>query len=119
MKGLIIKPYWTDLILSGDKTMELRSSNTKIRGTIGLIKSGSKKVYGTVDFIDCILLSKELYYNYKDKHRVDKDFKEIPYNKLYGWILNDPIKFDEPIPYNHKKGCVIWINLEGDEFENI
>ena len=49
MKGLIIKSKWADLILNRDKTIELRSSNTNIRGTIGIIKSGSKKVYGTVD----------------------------------------------------------------------
>ncbi|NYC91934.1 hypothetical protein B0I49_005584, partial [Clostridium beijerinckii] len=35
----------------------------------------------------------------------------IPYKKLYGWILENPIIYNEPIPYEHKQGCVIWVNL--------
>lgn len=56
MKGLIIKPYWADLILNNEKTMELRGGRTKIRGTIGIIKSKTGQVYGEVDIIDCIPL---------------------------------------------------------------
>jgi hypothetical protein len=41
MKGLIVKSPWIELILEGKKTWEIRGSNTKIRGPIALIKSGS------------------------------------------------------------------------------
>ncbi len=61
MKGLIIKPKWADLILSGDKTIEIRGSRTKIRGEIGIIKSGSKKVFGTVELMDCVELDEKLF----------------------------------------------------------
>ena len=119
MKGLIIKSKWADLILNRDKTIELRSSNTNIRGTIGIIKSGSKKVYGTVDIIDSIPLNENLYNDYRNKHKVDLDYKNIKYKHLYGWVLENAIKFNKPIPYNHKQGCVIWVNLEGEDFENL
>jgi len=49
MNGLIIKPEWADLILSGKKTWEIRGSQTHIHGTIGIIKSGSGLIYGRVD----------------------------------------------------------------------
>lgn len=119
MKGLIIKPYWADLILNGNKTMELRSSKTNIRGKIGIIKNGSKQVYGTVELIDCVKLDSDLYYKNKKRHCVEETYDKIPYKNLYGWILKYPIKFNKPIPYNHKQGCIIWVNLEGDEFNDI
>lgn len=119
MKGLIIKPKWADLILDRNKIMELRSSNTLIRGAIGLVKSGSKMVYGTVELVDSIPLDKSTYNYYKSWHKVDLPYEQLPYKKTYGWILSNPIKFDKPIPYNHKQGCVIWVNLEGDIFEDM
>jgi len=42
MNGLIIKPKWADLILSGKKTWEIRGS----------------QIFGTVDLVDCIVIKK-------------------------------------------------------------
>lgn len=113
MKGLIIKEPWANLILEGQKNMELRGSNTKIRGKIGIIKSGSKKVFGTVELIDCIqITNRDDYNSYRENHMVSCEFEDITYKKLYGWILKNPIEFKEPITYEHKLGCVIWVNLE-------
>ncbi|MBD8246954.1 ASCH domain-containing protein [Xanthomonas campestris] len=41
MKGLVIDEPWISLILSGQKTWEMRSRATSIRGRIALIKKGS------------------------------------------------------------------------------
>ena len=111
MKGLIIKDYWANKILDGQKSIELRSSNTKIRGTIGVIISKTSKVWGTVDIVDSIELSDEDFYNLAEKHLVTCNREDISYKKLYGWVLENPKRFEEPIPYDHKKGCVIWVNL--------
>jgi hypothetical protein len=54
MKGLIIKSPWIDKILAGEKTWEIRGSNTKIRGKISLIKSGSGMILGKADLVDCV-----------------------------------------------------------------
>lgn len=120
MKGLIIKPYWADLILNGQKTIEVRGSNTKIRGTIGIIKSKSKKIYGTVELFHCVELTKELFENiWKDRHCIDMSWEQLIqiYPKPYAWCLKDVNIFKEPISYEHKKGCVIWVNLEDDLIE--
>lgn len=113
MKGLIIKPCWADLILSGEKTVEIRGSNTKIRGTIGIIKSKSGSVFGTVDLYDSVFLTKELYEELRGSHRVGNSYEELLkiYPKPYGWCFKNTVKYDKPLKYNHKRGCVIWVNL--------
>jgi hypothetical protein len=40
--GLVIDKPWIDLILDGKKTWEMRSTLTKKRGKIALIRKGSK-----------------------------------------------------------------------------
>ena len=118
MKGLIIKEKWANLILNGDKTIEIRSSNTKHRGKFGIVISGTKKVWGTAELVDAIPLTKELFeVELKDKHKVDLSFNELTdlYPKPYGWVIKNVEKFDEPIPYNQKKGAIIWVNIDWDE----
>lgn len=113
MKGLIIKPHWADLVLSGKKTIEIRGSNTKIRGTIGVIKSKSGSVFGTVDLYDSIFLTKELYEGLREIHKVGISYEELLkiYPSPYGWCFRNAFKYNKPLKYNHKKGCVIWVNL--------
>lgn len=111
MKGLIVKPKWADLILKGDKTLELRSSNTKIRGTIGIIKSKTGQVFGEVDIVDSIELTDDMFYELQDKHKVFCERDEISYKKIYAWVLENPKIYENPVSYTHKQGCVIWVNI--------
>lgn len=114
MKGLIIKPYWTDLILSGEKTVEVRGSKTSVRGEIGIIKSGSKSVYGTAFLYDCKELTREDFENtYKESHRINMSYDELLkiYPKPHAWFIKVLKVYGKPIPYEHKRGCVIWVNL--------
>ena len=111
MKCLIIKPYWADLILKGEKTLELRGSNTKIRGRIGIIKSKTGKVFGEVDLVDCIKLTDEDFYTLVDKHKVTCSREDISYKNIYAWVIENPVIYKEPKDYVHKQGCVIWVNI--------
>lgn len=112
MKGLIIKDPWIELIFEGLKTWEIRGSNAKIRGTIALIKSGTGKIYGTVEIVDSILLTSKQYYEAFDKHRIpDTEGKPLPYSKTHAWVFRNPVRFDNPIPYVHPQGAVKWVNL--------
>lgn len=111
MKGLIIKSPYIELILEGKKTWEIRGSRTNIRGTIGLIKSGSKKVFGEVDIVDCIELDINMY----NKHCLElygKQEKSLPYERTYAWVLKKPKIYDEPKDYVHPLGAIIWVNLD-------
>ena len=114
IKGLIIKDPWISMILHGVKTWEMRSRNTKIRGRILLIKSGSGKVYGEADLVDVINFKDENLKNLMSKignHCVD--YSEKPeFNKYrYAWVLENVFEYEEPIPYIHPQGAVIWVKF--------
>ncbi|HBF2930476.1 ASCH domain-containing protein [Clostridioides difficile] len=111
MKCLIVKEKWADLILSGEKTLELRSRNTKVRGTIGIIKSGTGLICGTVDILSSYEITDEEYIELKNKHKVPYLREQIKYKKIFAWELHNPVKYKDCIKYKHKKGCVIWINI--------
>jgi hypothetical protein len=53
MDCLIIKEKYLNQIFDEDKTLEIRGTKTKKRGKIGLIQSGSGKVFGECYLIDC------------------------------------------------------------------
>ena len=54
MKGLIIDEPWISLIVSGEKSWEMRSRDTYVRGRIGLIRKGSKTVIGLADLVETL-----------------------------------------------------------------
>ena len=84
MKGLIIKAPWIDYILEGKKTWEIRGSNTNIRGRIALIKSGSGKIFGTVDLVDSKKITLDEYQESERFHCIPrKDCTESPYKNIY------------------------------------
>ena len=112
MNGLIVKGKWLELIFRGAKTWEIRGHNTKARGTIALIKSGTGMVYGTVDIIDSIPVGyKELSDNLQ-KHQIPYSMLfDIKYKHPHAWVLKNQEKFEKPIPYIHPPGAVIWVKL--------
>lgn len=113
MKGLIIKPKWAELILNGEKTLEIRGSRTNTRGRIGIIKSGSKKVYGTAELNDCIKLTEDNYDTLRDFHKLDISYEELLeiYKNPQAWVLSKAEKYEVPVDYEHKRGCIIWVNI--------
>lgn len=113
MKGLIIKHKWAELILQGKKIIEVRGNKTKIRGTIGIIESGSKKVFGTAELFHCTELTKDKFEILANGHKLDITYEELIniYPKPWAWCFKDVIEFDEPKPYKHKRGCMIWVNI--------
>lgn len=120
MKGLLIKSPWIDFILEGKKTWEIRGTNTKIRGPVALIKSGSGKVYGEVTIIDCKELTLEEYKTSEELHCVKSvDSTQLPYKKTYAWVLDKPKVYKQAIPYKHPMGAVIWVNLSDSIFDSV
>jgi len=114
MKGLIIKTPWIDKILDGEKIWEIRGSKTKIRDTIALIKSGSGTVVGICDLEDVIgPLSISKLKRSKSFHAISPNrFKNgLPYSDAYAWVLSNVKRLNKPVPYDHPRGAVIWVNL--------
>ena len=90
MKGLIIKPYWANKILDGEKTLEIRGANSNIRGTIAIIISGTSKVWGTVDLVDSFLIEYKDFKKFYKEHRIDCDREDISYKNLFGFSSFHP-----------------------------
>ena len=108
--GLVIKRKWLDLILSGQKTWEIRGSRTTKRERIALIESGSGHVVGEAKIADCLLSSLSELQQHGDKHRIE-DVSIIKYRKSYAWVLTEVKRHMVPMPYEHPQGAVTWINL--------
>jgi hypothetical protein len=116
MKGLISKSPHIENILMGKKTWEIRGCNTKIRGEIALIKSGSGTVVGKCHLVDVIaqLTLADLEQNI-DKHCVPiSEFGAVfgGYKKIYAWVLSCPKTLEIPMNYKHPQGAIIWVNLK-------
>ena len=113
MDGLIVKPKWGNLILSGQKPWEIRGSNTHHRGKHYLIFSGTNMVYGEFNLIDSSPLTEEEFINNFQKHRLPDDFSYrdllTRYKSPYKWMIEDTILYPSPIPYIHPQGAVIWV----------
>ena len=112
-RALIIRQPYIGKILDGLKTWEMRSRPTKIRGRIGLIESGSGLIVGEAEIVrmqeapknDWSRSITSVYHRieYRDQHLMDK--------WCWAWVLENAIRYDEPIPYVHPQGAVIWVNL--------
>jgi hypothetical protein len=110
-RALIILPEWGKLILQGYKTWEVRSSNTKIRGKVGLAFSKTDKIFGEIEIVDSIELTEDLYNANFKKHRILCEYKDLPSNYRYAWVLANPVIYETPIEYKHLRGAIIWVKL--------
>ncbi len=115
MKGLIVKSPYIDDILSGIKKWEVRGSNTSFRGTVVLLKSGTKTAIGMVDIVDVKELSLDDYNKWDYRKITNKlPTTKLPYKRTYAYILENPRMFSEPKPYIHPNGAIIWVKLPDD-----
>ena len=118
-KALIIDTPWIDLILSGQKVWEMRSRVCSIRGRIGLIRKGSKQIFGFADLVDSLgpFTEHELRQR-RDKHAITEDRlpdDEWVANWNHAWVLENVEILAEPVGYNHPNGAVTWVNIGEQE----
>ena len=115
-RGLLIKEYWLNKILSREKIWEIRGTPTSVREEIALIQSGSSKIFGTCELIDIKgpLTVKELHRN-RLKAGIPTNYKVdiLPYKKTYAWIFSKKSikRLETPIRYLQPQGAVIWVLL--------
>jgi len=111
-RALILKEPWASLVVSGQKTLEIRTMKTKKVGKeIYIAKAGTKTLIGKVTIDKCILLSENECDALTDKHRAAKYIKHIKNKKIYGWFLKNAVAFEKAIPYQHPPGAQIWVVL--------
>lgn len=113
MRGLIIRELPLNQILQRRKSWEIRGTNCNLRERIGLIRKGSGLVVGTAHIVDAKgpLTPKEIEANF-DKHLVPQSaLDRLGYKNVYAWVLADPKKLSEPVPYKHRRGAVRWVTI--------
>ena len=99
---MVVKWHWLQLILSQEKTMEIRGVAFR-RGRYFL---GCKKnVYGWVEFGDPMrITSVNQWETLRHRHRVKSP--DLPYKKTFGLPILRAHGLSEPVPFNHPKGAV-------------
>lgn len=105
---LVIKPPWMNMILDGDKTLEIRSTACrKPAGTdIFLAQSRTAVVSGVVKFVGVHgPLSEEQWEALREKHRV---MGPRPYGRTYAWEVEQAQRFTHPVPYIVNRGAIVW-----------
>lgn len=93
----------------------MRSTATKQRGRVALIRKGSGLVFGTVEIIGCTeKLSRTQMLEEQQRHRINAS--DITCGTVdnwnRGWMLQGARALATPISYNHPSGAVIWVTLE-------
>ena len=109
-RALCVKKKWIDLILSGQKTWEIRSTATRSRRVVGLAESGSGLVVGEVRIADCLPLEPADLPQHFGKHCI-ADCGLVKYRKIFAWVLEDAKRYSEPKPYVHPAGAIVWVKL--------
>ena len=112
-RALVIADPWIDLILSGQKTWEMRSRRTNIRGKIGLIRKGSGLIVGECEIVDCWshCFTHEDLVGHHDKHMIDD--ADMLRKWPVVWVIKNAIKWSHPKPYKHPPGAVSWVKIGG------
>jgi len=118
-RGLIIDQPWIGKILRGEKTWEMRSSRTSIRGPVALIEKGTGTVVGVASILDSLgPLSLQDISESKAKHRVGPEiYTQQDYKWTHAWVLGGVMPFKNPVRYRHKPGAVIWVELDASARE--
>lgn len=122
INGLVIDTPHIDNILSGKKVWEMRSSKTKQRGLVALIRKGSGTVVGIAEITDSLgPLKYEEMLCAQSKHLITPERLNDPRVAKWNhaWVLNNAIRFSKSIPYEHPNGAVIWVKLNATTSQKI
>jgi len=119
-RGLVIDDPWIGYILSGTKIWEMRSRNAQIRGPIGLIRKGTKAVWGVATLSDVgSPLSHDEMIRSMEKHCIplERIAELAKHNRP--WMLENVQVLPHPIPYQHRRGAQSWVKFSTQETRQI
>ena len=107
---LVVAAPWVGMLLSGEKTVEVRGSACrKPPGTfVYLSESKTGTVCGRVTFAGTIDLSARREW---ESHRAEHCVPDADPSygaRTRGWRFRDPVRISPPVPYEVKKGAIVW-----------
>lgn len=107
---LIVQQPWIGLLLSGQKTLEIRGkpcSKPAGERVYLALSGGGGIVLGSVAFVACHgPLGTPEWARRAPEHCVEA--AKLPYPTTYAWEVGAPVRFHKPVPYHHKPGVVVW-----------
>lgn len=116
MRALVIREPWVGLILAGEKTWELRSRSTNVRGVIGLIRKGSGTVVGVAELTDSLppLEDAAAFARAEALHGVTRTMRAEVMRQgwITPWVLEGAKALRSPVRYVHPAGAVTWVKLD-------
>ena len=117
LKGLIIDQPWIGMILRGEKTWEMRSRGTSVRGQIALIEKGTGTIVGLATLANSLpaLTPSEMAPQSANHCIPPQKFEEQGFKWFTPWVLTDVRRLNAPIRYAHPSGAVTWVNLSAQE----
>jgi hypothetical protein len=100
IKCLKIDDEWARLILSGEKTWEIRRANTRFRGRIGLGNTKTKRCVGYARIIDSFEMPVQELKKNNDKHRANTFLDQYAKGRqtLFVYVLSDVEAEPKPKP---------------------
>ena len=109
--ALVVQKKWLDLIFTREKDWEIRGSSTARRGWIHFAESqAGGKLVGRARLVDCFPVSRSSFTTHVNRHFVPS-LSEVPYKRIFAWVLKNAQKFKKPFLYKHKLGAVIWAEV--------
>ncbi|CAJ1408918.1 unnamed protein product [Effrenium voratum] len=111
--ALTVKPRWLSLLLSGEKTWELRSTHCRQRGDVALLASGTSTVWGIVEILDSKSRSFEELAEAETLHRVPREeLREFAKKKAFAWVVGKPRILVRPLRVKRASASVNWVKLD-------
>jgi hypothetical protein len=108
---LVVKQPWLDKILAGEKTWEIRSTNSTKRGKIHLaLSQGGGRILGHCTLVDSFALDRRALAANKVKHRI-MDMEMVKYPNPHAWVLGSAQRYTKPLKYKHPQGAVVWASF--------
>ena len=100
-KILVIRPYWLDLILAGEKTLEIRGSPYSPRLHFLCY---NKQILAVAQLGNPVrIASTEHWVSLQSQHHVVTE--TLPYKRTFGLPIL-PARAVRPVPFHHPRGAI-------------
>lgn len=109
-KILTVKPKFLAKILSGCKLWELRKTSCNYRGRIGLVASGTQKIWGAARVVDS-------QFKTRAELQANTNMTGLTHGELalfcgefgaHAWVLDEVTAFTKPLDWKPIPGCIVW-----------
>ena len=99
---LVLKQKWLELVLAGDKTMEVRCKRLRA----GVAYFGWKgAIYASATLGDAVeIQDTQQWDNLRHQHRTPGQV--LPYKRTFGLPLHNLERFNPPVSFHHPKGAI-------------